>query len=98
MSLPALLSSLAIGLVASLAYFGALALLVRRLGDATPKRALLAITLSLPVRLGLLGVVMAWVVRTNGLAGALALLPSLLIGRIVIRRWLERSNKMQSWD
>jgi len=88
----ALLSSLAIGLVASMIYFGFLALIVRKLGALTPKQTMLVTTLSLPVRLGLLGLVMAWVVRSKGMVGALGLLPGVFISRFAIHRWLARSR------
>ena len=93
LNLTALLSSLAIGLVISMVYFGFLALVVRSLGALTPKQTMLVTTLSFPVRLGLLGLVMAWVVRINGLVGALALLPGLFISRFVLQRWITRSKR-----
>lgn len=88
----ALPSSLAIGLLASMVYFGALALIVRQIGALTPKQTVLVTSLSLPIRLGLLGLVMAWVIRSNGMVGALGLLPGMFISRFAIHCWLTRSR------
>ena len=84
------LTSLGIGLALSLAYFVLLAFIVRGLRVLQPKQAVLFMTVSFPLRLALLGLAMIWLVRTNGLLGALAMLPSLWTGRWITHRLVQR--------
>lgn len=84
------LTSLGVGLVLSLVYFVLLAFIVRGLRALEPKQAVLFMTVSFPFRLALLGLAMIWLVRANGLIGALAMIPSLLASRWITHRLVQR--------
>lgn len=69
-----------------LAYFGLLALITRGLGLLPAKQAVVLTMISFPLRLGLLGLFMAWFIQSKGLRGALLLLVGLWAGRLLVHR------------
>lgn len=81
-----LLNSLLIGLVLFLCYFGLLALITRGIRKLEPKQAILVLTASVPMRLGLLALGMAWLVHLYGLVGALGMLLGLWPARFIVHR------------
>jgi hypothetical protein len=82
------LSSLGVALLLSFIYFGLLALIAEGAKRLDAKQALLFVTVSFPMRLALLGLAMAWLLQRRGVVGALAMLPSIWIGRFVTHRVL----------
>lgn len=81
-----LMRDLGLSLVLALGYFGLLALLARRLFSLEPKQATLYVAISLPLRLGLLGMGMIWLLRRDGLIGAVSMVLGLWLGRFLIGR------------
>ena len=84
-----LAQNLAFSLVLALCYFGLLALIIRNLKYLDPKQAALCLSASLPMRLSLLGLGMAWLLRNHGLMGAISLVLGLWAGRFIVRRWVQ---------
>ena len=84
------LASLGIGFGLSLVYFVLLAFVVHGLRALEPKQAMIFMTVSFPFRLALFGLALIWLIRTNGLIGALAMVPSLWAGRWLTHRLVQR--------
>jgi hypothetical protein len=82
--------SLGVGLLLSLIYFALLALMTYGLRAANTKQAVVIVTISFPFRLALLGMGMIWLIRYSGLVGALAMIPSLMLGRFLTHRLVKR--------
>lgn len=87
-----ILTSLGVAFVASLAYFGLLAVIARRMRSWEQKRAMTILLASFPFRLALLGVALVWLVRHNGLVGALAVVPSVWLSRALTNRWVREMD------
>ena len=85
-----LLSSLlqsGLGLAAVWGYLALLAALVHSVRSLPPKLAAILIAISLPIRLGLLGLALVWSVRSQALIGVLSVVLGLWIGRFIIRHY-----------
>ena len=86
--------SLVLTLFLSFGYFGILALIAEGAKRLDAKQALLFVTVSFPMRLALLGLAMAWLLHRHGAIAALAMVPSIWIGRLVIHRLLRQVTRV----
>jgi hypothetical protein len=70
------------------AYYGLLALALRRAFSLPPQRAALWILGTLPLRLALVGLGVVWLIRARSLWGVLVILLGMLAGQFVFARWI----------
>ncbi len=89
--LPLLLSGLS--LILPWGYLVLLAVLVRSVRSLPPKRAAFLIAISLPVRLGLLGLALVWSVRSQASIGVLSVVLGLWTGRFTIQHYVHTWGK-----
>ena len=92
-NLVSLLLHVGISLAIAWGYLALLVVLVRRARSLTAEKAALCIALSLPIRLGLLGLALAWIVRSYSIGGVLAVILGLWAGRLLLYRYARSGGR-----